>query len=256
MLSTQKTQDFAGIVSDKEEVPADVMALLRESEITACKMLPAGSNAVFLLSLKQRGNTVKAIYKPCRGEAPLYDFPDGTLYRREAAAYLVSQALGWHLVPPTVIRDGPYGIGVVQQYVVSRWNGGYSGKNGSHVIEFKRIATLDWLINNADRKASHCILGEDGKIRAIDHGLTFHVLPKLRTVIWNFSGQPIPEDLVADFHSLWTQLNTRGGLQESLSRLLMAEEVEALKNRLRTILAHPVFPAWSGSYRSVPWPPY
>jgi hypothetical protein len=231
-------------------------SLLREGDITGCQPLPRGSNCVYLLSLRQDGIAARAIYKPRRGEAPLWDFPEGTLYQREYAAYLVSQALKWSLVPPTVIRDGPYGVGMLQWFVDTRQTIGYPPLIENHIPEFKRIAAFDWLVNNADRKGGHCLEGLDGRLWLIDHGLTFNMVPKLRTVIWDFSGQPVPEELSADLESLRQQLNGYNSLTRALSELLSFEEIQALKERLTGILESPIYPYSFGSHRRTPWPPY
>ena len=132
-----------------------------------------------------------AVYKPRRGEAPLYDFPDGTLYRREFAAYVVSEAIGWHLVPPTVIRDGPYGVGTAQLFIDAQPKRNYFTLREDRSDDLKPMAAFDVFANNADRKGAHCLLDPEDRIWGIDHGLTFNVDYKLRTVIWDFSGQPV-----------------------------------------------------------------
>ncbi|MBI2850825.1 MAG: SCO1664 family protein [Chloroflexi bacterium] len=234
-----------------------IFTMLQEGEITGCQMLPRGSNSVYLLSLKWHGESARAVYKPRRGEAPLYDFPDGTLYRRECAAYLVSQALKWSLIPPTIIRDGPYGVGMLQRFIATEPATSYERLFEKHLAEFKRIAAFDWLVNNADRKGGHCLEGLDGQLWFIDHGLTFNVVPKLRTVIWDFAGQAVPEDVLADLESLFRRLdNHRSALIAALAELISAEEIQALKERLGMILAERVYTSTFGSYRRVPWPPY
>ncbi len=256
ILSKEQKRDFSSIHPTSKDNHLRMVTLLREGEITACTLLPRGTNYVFLLSLRDDGNTMQAVYKPRQGEAPLYDFPDGTLYLREKAAYLISHALGWDFVPPTEIRQGPYGIGVVQEFIATKYSGGYYNLVRKYTREFKRIATFDWLVNNADRKAGHCLLGEDGCLWCIDHGLTFNVVPKLRTVIWDFSGESIPKDIVTDLVNLKKQLDSKNNLTWLLSRLLTTNEIFALEKRLHMILHRPVFPVWTGSYRSIPWPPY
>src|SRR5262249_31596083 len=136
-----------------------------------------------------------AIYKPRRGEAPLWDFPDGTLYRREYAAYLVSQALGWAFIPTTIVREGPHGVGSFQTYVDHDPKQSYRNASDDQRARLMRIAVFDIFANNADRKVVHVLMGKDNRLWGIDHGLTFNVAPKLRTVIWEFCGEPIPEDL-------------------------------------------------------------
>ncbi len=232
-----------------------VDTMLREGEITGCQPLPRGSNYVYLLSLKQNGENGRAIYKPRRGEVPLWDFPEGTLYQREYAAYLVSQALKWFLIPPTIIRNGPYGVGMLQWFVAAKQSP-YTLLMENHLPEFKRIAAFDWLVNNADRKGGHCLEDQEARLWLIDHGLTFNVVPKLRTVIWDFSGQPVPDELLADLDSLRPQLADTAALTEALSQLLSPGEIQALRERLRGILKRPVFPSFFGSHHSIPWPPF
>ena len=233
----------------------EACTVLRESEIIDCRMLPRGSNDVFLLSLRRGRQTIRAIYKPQRGEYPLWDFPDGTLYQRECAAYLVSEGLKWSLIPPTIIREGPFGVGAVQWFVPTNavLDDALFEK---HLSEFKRIAAFDWLTNNADRKVGHCLVGTDGRIWLIDHGLTFHEVPKLRTVIWHFAGQPVPEEILADLDLFSHRLTDESTLRATLSELLALTEVEALEERLSIILRNPVFPYSFGSRHRVPWPPY
>jgi uncharacterized repeat protein (TIGR03843 family) len=232
------------------------IALLQEGTIKTCQLIYSGSNAVFLVSLYVGGTEGRAVYKPRSGENPLWDFPDGTLYRRERAAYLVSEALGWSLVPATIIRNGPHGVGAVQRFVAATPVSDYSSLFEAHAEEFRRIALFDWLTNNADRKVGHCLLDHDGRIWGIDHGLTFHTDPKLRTVIWEFGGQRVPSLLERDLVALAGKLAAGRPLWRSLLQLLAEDEVAALGRRLRGILARPVFPLWSGSYHSVPWPPF
>lgn len=241
---------------DDDRSLARLSSLLREGEITDCKLLPRGSNDVFLLSLRRDGETTMAIYKPRRGETPLYDFPDGTLYQRECAAYLVSQALRWFLIPPTVIRDGPFGVGMLQWFVITDTTGDYGTLLKKRFSEFKRIAAFDWLVNNADRKSSHFLPGQDGRLWLIDHGLTFHVMPKLRTVLWEFCGQQIPEELLTDLEQLYHKLTVDNVLTTELLQLLSPVEVEALVERLRAILKRSIFPDSFGSYYRTPWPAY
>jgi hypothetical protein len=229
--------------------------LLQEGTITGCRVLYSGSNEVFLVSMVKNNVKARAIYKPRSGESPLWDFPDGTLCLREWAAYLVSEALKWSIVPPTVLRGGPYGLGAVQWFVNTR-PGTFHELRDEHREELKKIAAFDYLINNADRKAGHCLLGEDGRVWGIDHGLTFHTGPKLRTVIWEFGGEPIPGYLIKDLARFSRELKADDDLRKRLSPLLTREEIQAMNVRLSNIIRHPFFPVWSGSYRSVPWPPY
>ncbi len=230
-----------------------ICRLLGQGEVTRCDPLHLGSNYVFMVTLANDGKTIEAVYKPRRGEAPLYDFPDGTLYRREYAAFLISQALEWSLVPPTVIRTGPHGIGSMQWFVDTRSRVGYDSLKARHLPQLAKVALFDHLVNNGDRKAGHCLEGQDGWLWCVDHGLTFHAMPKLRTVVWDFSGQLMPEKLVADVTALQQKLERAGPLKEALCGLLAVPEVEALEFRLKGIIDDPVFPA-PESYWSVPWP--
>lgn len=231
-----------------------IRRLLSQGEVTDCDSLYLGSNHVFTITLADEGRMIKAVYKPRRGETPLYDFPDGTLYRREYAAFLISQALEWFLVPPTVIRDGPHGIGSMQWFVETRDGTRHDSlRAGYPPRQLEMVALFDDLVNNGDRKAGHCLTGQDGRLWCVDHGLTFNAMPKLRTVIWDFSGQSIPRKLVSDVMALRRKLESAGPLGEALRRLLAAPEVEALEIRLRRIIDNPVFPLLESRW-NVPWP--
>ncbi|MBI2851913.1 MAG: SCO1664 family protein [Chloroflexi bacterium] len=237
-------------------VPApEVCAILKRGRISGCEPLYRGSNHVFLLTLARGKRFARAVYKPRAGERPLWDFPEGTLYKRECAACVVSQALGWFIVPPTVIRDGPYGIGSVQWFIETNSGSDYNVLRAKHSAELKRIAVFDCLVNNADRKGGHLLEGQDGRIWAIDNALSFNTVPKLRTVIWDFAGQSIPPGLIADLEAFHRALKPPMPERAALSDLLAAEEVEALERRLSKIIEHPFFP-YPASYRSMPWPPF
>ena len=252
------------IVADEERLSPpvwlpdfpEVDTLLQQAEVQAYEYLPWGSNYTCLTRLDggALGPTL-AVYKPQRGEAPLWDFPDGTLYQREYAAYVVSEALGWRLVPPTVMRDGPYGIGSMQLFIVAQRGTSYTTWRDERMEDLKRIALFDCLTNNADRKASHCILGRDDRIWCIDHGITFHDEPKLRTVIWEFRSQPIPELLLADLESFREKLSAGQDPLGALQELTSAREIGALQRRLDMLLEVRHFPE-PGGRRSVPWPPF
>lgn len=226
--------------------------LLEQAEIKDCDLLSSGSNYVFITTMVKNGTEIKAIYKPRRGETPLWDFPGGTLYQREYAAFLVSQALEWYLIPPTVIRDGPFGIGSMQWFVDTVSGVGHYSRITRDLSVLKQVALFDYLVNNADRKAGHFLEDKDGRLWVVDHGLTFNTVPKLRTVLWDFSGQTVPKKLLADVKVLREKLKQEKQLSESLRRLLEAAEVEALEFRIEEILEKPVF-AYPESRRSVPW---
>ena len=241
-----------GVVSLQE-----ACSLLARAEIVDCKGLPWGSNYTYALALEAGQDCrMLAIYKPRKGEIPLWDFPDGTLYRRERAAYLTSLHLGWYFVPPTVIRDGPYGIGSVQLYVDPDPGLSYDRLRNEHADEVQRIALFDCLVNNADRKAGHFLRSrEGGRVWGIDHGLTFNSAPKLRTVVWEYCGEPIPEPLLRDLRDLRSDSKRLLALCDELEPLLLSSELEALLKRLERLLDQPMFPGPS-SRRSYPWPPW
>jgi uncharacterized repeat protein (TIGR03843 family) len=190
-----------------------------------------------------------AIYKPERGERPLWDFPPG-LYKREIAAYRLSEALGWGLVPPTICRDGPYGEGSVQLFVRADFEQNYFTirEHSEHRERLERLCLFDILANNADRKGGHCLLGEDGAVYAIDNGLTFHCDWKLRTVIWDFGGEPIPSGLLRDVKRVLTR-----SVPSELSDLLDRDEQQALVRRARAVLRAGCFPE-DTTGRRYPWP--
>jgi uncharacterized repeat protein (TIGR03843 family) len=233
----------------------DVIRLLTDAEVLSIELTPAGSNYTFYAALEggEAGRWL-GVYKPQKGETPLRDFPDGTLYRREYASYLVSETLGWGFVPPTVVRNGPHGVGTMQLFVSSVREANYFTLRDERTADLQRMALFDALANNADRKASHCLLGLHGEIWGIDHGLTFHHVPKLRTVIWDYQGDPIPAHLLADLERLCGELGSGTGVAAALSDLLHPVELEALARRIEELLTHRVYPP-PGPWRSVPWPP-
>lgn len=235
---------------------AGIDDVLRTAEPVDAALLAAGSNYVYLLKLHhETAGEGYAVYKPQRGEAPLSDFPDGTLFRREYAAYVVSEALDWHLVPPTVIRgEGlEMGVGALQLFIEHDPAQNYFSLKEERELEMKRIALFDWLTNNADRKGGHCLLARDGRMWCIDQGLTFHYEDKLRTVIWDFQGQPVPDELLADVLAFGEHLRTHGGVRQELESLISEREFERLLERIELIdrlRAYPPPPA----YRPYPWP--
>ncbi len=239
------------------ETPKEmVLRWLQEGKIQLLGLVPWGSNATFLVAVTHEGVDGLAIYKPQRGEEPLWDFPHGTLCDREVAAYVVSEALGWGLVPPTVLRSsGPYGRGALQLYIDAEPEENYFTFRNDPALQptLMRLAVFDLIVNNADRKAGHCLKDRNGRIWAIDHGICFHAEPKLRTVIWDYRGQVIPKDIVAEVHAFYRRLKEDGGLREALARLLSPAEIAALEERTAALLERPVFPH-PGPWRSVPWP--
>jgi len=218
-------------------------------------MLRWSSNYTFLVSVSDGTLTTLAVYKPQRGERPLWDFPDGTLCYREVAAHLTSETLGWRIVPPTVLRDGPRGLGSVQLFVENNHEINYFSLDATYADQLMRISAFDYVINNADRKGGHVLLDSDQHLWGIDHGIGFHTAPKLRTVIWDFAGKPIPDDILADMQRLYSALDDNSSsLRRDLCKLLAEAELHAFQARLRRILQKREFPR-PGPGPNYPWPP-
>jgi len=211
--------------------------------------MPAASNITLLAELTLDGTTIYAVYKPGRGERPLWDFPPG-LYKREVAAYRLSEALGWGLIPPTILREGPHGIGSLQLFVHADFQQHYFTllERSELRAQLMRICLFDLIANNADRKGGHCLLGDDDRVYAIDNGLTFHVEPKLRTVIWDFGGEPIPREANESVRQLLD-----AGLPGPVAELLDPEEREALLARSKALTRRGRFPKDASGMR-YPWP--
>ena len=233
--------------------PSDVLDVLSHGEIRPLGLMPRASNYTFLAEVSEGGRQVLAVYKPRQGETPLWDFPDGTLCNREVAAYVLSQALGWPAVPPTVLRDGPMGQGSVQLFVEADPHQHYFTLREVCLDAFMPVATFDALVNNADRKSGHCLRAEDGTIWVVDHGVCFGVEPKLRTVIWEFAGQPVPPGHLDDIRRVGEDLRS-GPLRESLAELLSAREIDATARRAKALATAGRFPR-PGQRRAYPWPP-
>ncbi|MGB3305448.1 MAG: SCO1664 family protein [Thermomicrobiales bacterium] len=234
--------EVSGEALPQPEITEDeALHILRAAEITTATLVPWGSNYTFAVALEvEDRQDHMAIYKPMRGERPLWDFPVHTLYLREHAAYLLSKRLGWGIVPPTVVRDGPHGIGSLQLYIepAAEREEDYEFW-GQQRIEIERMVLFDHITNNADRKLSHCLLSVDGRIWGIDHGLTFNTDPKLKTVLWQYVGQPIDADLLRDLQALCADESCVRG---ELSQHLTTAELDALFDRTRTLLALEHFP--------------
>lgn len=218
-------------------------------------LVPWSSNYTFLVTIRNSAHTCLAIYKPSRGERPLWDFPTGSLAKREYAAYLVSAALGWPNIPPTVLRDGPQGLGAVQLFVDAVDGEHFFTLREAHRDEMQRIAAFDAIVNNTDRKSGHVLLGTDGRIWCIDHGVTFHEHPKLRTVIWDFMQEPIPAAILSDLRALRARLAPCESLARSLAALLSRREMDALRQRVEELIARGTFPEPAEDWPHVPWPP-
>ena len=223
-------------------------------EMEILGLLPGASNATLLTRCVADDDEVFAVYKPRRGETPLWDFPEGTLHQREVAAFVAARALGWPNVQPTVLRDGPAGPGSAQLFVDADPSAHYFTLEAGHAETFRRVALFDLVVNNADRKAGHCLLDDDGEIWVIDHGVCFSDEPKLRTVIWAFVGEPFPDDAVEDLRRFRGELAADGPLHRALATLLAPDEVDATGRRVDALLALGTFPE-PGPGRPFPWPP-
>ena len=231
-----------------------ILNILLQGEIKIVGRFLWGSNYTFLTEVNLSDETLPAVYKPSKGERPLWDFPHGTLAGREVAAFITSQALNWHLVPETVLRShGPAGPGSLQFYVDADLDRHYFTFCEEEKNRLRPMATFDLLINNADRKGGHVLMAPDGHIWSIDHGVCFHVEDKLRTVIWDFANQIIPDKLLSDVENFLDQLRKRGELQLELTRLLSEDEVQALSRRAERILRNPRFPKPTSQW-AYPWP--
>jgi hypothetical protein len=231
------------------------LAALRHGSLIVHGLLPASSNTTLLASAEHAGTSVYVVYKPASGERPLWDFPPSTLYLREMAAYELSVALGWPNIPPTVIRTGPHGIGAVQIFVDHDPDQHYLALDLADSDEARRIAAFDIVANNADRKSGHVLLGPDERLWAIDHGITFHAEPKLRTVIWDYAGEALPVGVAADLAEAARVLSEPAApLSRTLAALLDPSEITALARRCRHLARLGRFPVTT-SGRAIPWPP-
>nr|WP_307865344.1 SCO1664 family protein [Streptomyces montanisoli] len=300
---------------------AGVTDLLGKGELTVHGRIREASNAVLYCTVAYEGAEAACVYKPVAGERPLWDFPDGTLAQREVAAYEVSEAMGWGLVPPTVLREGPYGEGMCQLWIeerpadeepadeeaaaeepgsdepVNEESGAESGAgdppaavtlltpllalmDGEEPVDgwkaiglaevgegrtallvhadderLRRLAVLDAVINNGDRKGGHLLTGPDGRLHAIDHGVTFNVDDKLRTLLWGWAGEPLPEEALAALGRLADALAEGAPLATRLATLITPAECGALRERVRDLRHTGRHPEPSGQWPAIPWPP-
>lgn len=233
-----------------------ILEALRKGTLELQGQFLSGSNYTFLGDLTYNDLAFQVVYKPVRGEQPLWDFPHGSLARREVAAYLVSEALGWDLVPPTVFRkEGPLGPGSAQQYVDHDPNNHYFNFEEKDRQRLRPVVIFDLLLNNADRKGGHILQDDQDHLWLIDHGLCFHAEDKLRTVVWDFSGEEIPEELMMAVSELTTSLRDGEKLYIELLRYLRPVEINSLLARARRLCDTGRFPSPPASRRSYPWPP-
>jgi uncharacterized repeat protein (TIGR03843 family) len=232
----------------------EALALLRDGVLSVEGRVIDASNATFYCAVTCDGRSAACVYKPIAGERPLWDFPDGTLAEREVAAYEVAVAMGWPVVPPTVLRDGPAGPGMVQLWIdtdetvdIARF------MRRRDVDALRHIALLDAVINNADRKGGHLLPTTTGHVYGVDHGVSFHVEDKLRTVLWQWAGARLPEDVRGVLQGLRADLDARLGGR--LGELLTRREVNRTRARVDRLLASGRHPEPSGDWPAVPWPP-
>ncbi|MFF3213953.1 SCO1664 family protein [Streptomyces sp. NPDC002886] len=261
----------------------EVEELLVRGELTVVGQIREASNAVLLCTVTHGGASTDCVYKPVKGERPLWDFPDGNLAQREVAAYLVSEATGWGLVPPTVLRDGPYGEGMVQQWIetgespeaelLALVDGEEAGEGWKPVAfaevgegrtallvhaddeRLRRMSVLDAVINNGDRKGGHLLPAPDGRLYGIDHGVTFHTEDKLRTLLWGWAGEPLTEEAASVLTGLAAALAAGEPLATRLAELVTAAELAAVRARVALLLRTGKHPQPSGQWPAIPWPP-
>ena len=229
--------------------------LLQTADFEDCRPLWYSSNYVYLARLCGDSQPFAAVYKPAAGESPLWDFPTGQLYRREVAAYRLSRLLGWNFVPPTVVRDGPHGTGSLQLYVEHDPRSHFFEQREDSALlpQLHRITVFDYIANNADRKGGHCLLDAQGRIWGIDHGLCFHTQFKLRTVIWDWADEAIPDPILADVEDAGLKIAAETGEASPFLEVIEADEAGALLSRAERLLASRKFPL-PGPHRSYPWP--
>ncbi len=232
-----------------------VMDLLENGEMELQGMIPWSSNYTYLTRVAGSDREMLAVYKPACGERPLWDFETGTLCQREVAAYLISVELGWPNIPPTILREGPMGIGAVQQFVEFKRRENFFTIRDRCRDEMLKIAAFDALVNNTDRKGGHILMDESGGIWCIDHGVTFHEEPKLRTVVWDFVGEPIPYELQMGLEALRPRLKAGDPFRRKLEPLLSRSELRALDLRLNQLLREQAYPSPPEDWPHIPWPP-
>ncbi|TXS47350.1 SCO1664 family protein [Streptomyces sp. OR43] len=263
----------------------ELITLLGKGQLTVLGQVRGASNAVLYCSVAYEGEQAHCVYKPVAGEQPLWDFPDGTLAQREVAAYEVSEVTGWGLVPPTVLRDGPYGQGMCQLWIEAApqdedapgllalvedeepgegWKPVVLAEVGEgrtallvHADDprLRRLAVLDAVINNGDRKGGHLLPGPDGRLYGIDHGVTFNADDKLRTLLWGWAGEPLPAEAVGVLDRLAAELEPGAALLTRLGELITAAEIEALRARVEALRGTGLHREPSGEWPAIPWPP-
>ncbi len=230
------------------------MTLLENGQISVEGRLVDASNATLFVTISSGDESTKAIYKPVAGERPLWDFPDGDLASRERAAYLIDQALDFNHIPRTILRDGPFGIGMVQQWIEIDEDIDLEIFFRQNDPQLREVALLDSIINNTDRKIGHLLPAQDGHLFVCDHGVTFHSEFKLRTVLWQWAGEKLADSELEALQSLLLKIENEISLE--LSTLITKDEIEALKERVTTLISEGVFPHPNPEWPHIPWPPF
>ncbi len=233
---------------------AGALRLLREGELSVEGRLLDASNATLYCTATLDGVTATCVYKPVRGERPLWDFPDGTLAGREVSAYLVSEASGWDVVPPTVMRDGPYGPGMCQLWVDVDETVDLAELARSEHPDLRRMAVFDAVVNNADRKGGHLLPRPDGRVQGVDHGICFSREDKLRTLLWQWRGDPLTDEAVEVLSRVRAEL--AGSLGAALATMLTRREVRRTVERVDALLTTRTHPQPSPDWPAIPWPPF
>jgi len=237
-------------------VKETILEILKQGEISLQGEFVWGSNYTFFVQVEKGQENLRAVYKPTRGERPLWDFPKSSLARREVAAYLLSEALGWELVPPTIYRrKAPLGPGSVQQFIEHNAEYHYFSFNASDRQRLRPVVLFDVMINNADRKGGHILLDADNHVWLIDHGICFHQEDKLRTVVWDFAGEPIPPELIADLINFQKLFHPTSELITALQKYISPGEITALEVRTSQLIESGHFPEPDAQRRPYPWPP-
>jgi uncharacterized repeat protein (TIGR03843 family) len=232
----------------------DALRLLRDGTLDVEGRLYDASNATLFCTVTLDGVTAACVHKPVAGERPLWDFPDGTLAAREVSAYIVSEALGWDIVPPTVMRDGPFGVGMCQLWIDIDETVDIGALARSDHPQLRRMAVYDAVVNNADRKGGHLLPTVDGHVYGVDHGVCFSVDDKLRTILWRWRGKRLTEEAIDSLSGLRAQME--GELGAALRALLDPDEVAATVIRVDRLLSTRRHPLPSDDWPPVPWPPF
>ena len=233
---------------------SDSEAKLRQGELVVTGRLIDASNATLLANCIVGNESIKCIYKPIAGERPLWDFQDGNLASREYAAFLISEMMQLHIVPTTILRDGPYGMGMVQEWIDIDANIDLADYFRQDQSQLRAMALFDAVINNTDRKIGHLLPQEDGKLYGCDHGVTFHEENKLRTVLWQWAGQDLSVDELNSLTELMLKLDSHQG--EIFNTLLTTDEIFALRSRIMNLMDQKSFPMPNPEWPAIPWPAF